>query len=320
MPASTGHTSRITRGRIDRPTHSKPAISSTSRPPAGTVIKTIVNPATEEVLAETYLPEAGGHQHQSSQGGDTNSNLRSSQILRARGRVPVPDRSPDPGAGPGAGRAGEPGQRQADPGEPRCGRAAGCGSLLLLRRVGRQGGACGCRGGAAAVGRCGTGDPVELPADDAGLEDRTGAGLRQHGGAVRRPEATPLTALLFAEICQQADLPPGVVNILTGAGATGRADGRGSVPGWTRSPSPAGPRGRGAGRSHRPSPAPARRQHSRSLGGKATTWSSTTPPSSGRRGHRQRHLLQPGPCVLRRVGGGGAVSRRRGRRPAARSA
>jgi aldehyde dehydrogenase (NAD+) len=36
-------------------------------------------------------------------------------------------------------------------------------------------------------------------------------------------ETTPLTALLFAEICQQADLPPGVVNILTGAGATGRA-------------------------------------------------------------------------------------------------
>ena len=35
-------------------------------------------------------------------------------------------------------------------------------------------------------------------------------------------ETTPLTALLFAEICQQADLPPGVVNILTGAGATGR--------------------------------------------------------------------------------------------------
>ena len=36
-------------------------------------------------------------------------------------------------------------------------------------------------------------------------------------------ETTPLTALLFAEICQQADLPAGVVNIITGAGATGRA-------------------------------------------------------------------------------------------------
>jgi aldehyde dehydrogenase (NAD+) len=36
-------------------------------------------------------------------------------------------------------------------------------------------------------------------------------------------ETTPLSALLLAEIIQQADLPPGVVNILTGAGATGRA-------------------------------------------------------------------------------------------------
>ncbi len=35
-------------------------------------------------------------------------------------------------------------------------------------------------------------------------------------------ETTPLTALLFAEICQQADLPAGVVNIITGAGETGR--------------------------------------------------------------------------------------------------
>ena len=35
-------------------------------------------------------------------------------------------------------------------------------------------------------------------------------------------ETTPLTALLFAEICQQAQLPPGVVNIVTGAGVTGQ--------------------------------------------------------------------------------------------------
>ncbi|MGB9376658.1 MAG: aldehyde dehydrogenase family protein [Mycobacteriales bacterium] len=36
-------------------------------------------------------------------------------------------------------------------------------------------------------------------------------------------ETTPLTALVLAEICQQADLPPGVVNVLPGAGDTGRA-------------------------------------------------------------------------------------------------
>jgi aldehyde dehydrogenase (NAD+) len=34
-------------------------------------------------------------------------------------------------------------------------------------------------------------------------------------------ETTPLTALLFADICRQADLPAGVVNIITGAGETG---------------------------------------------------------------------------------------------------
>lgn len=36
-------------------------------------------------------------------------------------------------------------------------------------------------------------------------------------------ETTPLTALKLAEILQEADLPPGVVNIITGAGATGAA-------------------------------------------------------------------------------------------------
>ena len=35
-------------------------------------------------------------------------------------------------------------------------------------------------------------------------------------------ETTSLTALLFAEICQQAALPPGVVNIVTGPGSTGQ--------------------------------------------------------------------------------------------------
>jgi aldehyde dehydrogenase (NAD+) len=36
-------------------------------------------------------------------------------------------------------------------------------------------------------------------------------------------ETTPLSALLLAEVCQQAGLPPGVVNVVTGAGETGAA-------------------------------------------------------------------------------------------------
>jgi aldehyde dehydrogenase (NAD+) len=48
--------------------------------------------------------------------------------------------------------------------------------------------------------------------------------------AILKPaETTPLTALLLAEIAQEAELPPGVISILTGDGATGaalvRADG-----------------------------------------------------------------------------------------------
>ena len=36
-------------------------------------------------------------------------------------------------------------------------------------------------------------------------------------------ETTPITSMMLAEIIQEADLPPGVVNIITGAGATGGA-------------------------------------------------------------------------------------------------
>jgi aldehyde dehydrogenase (NAD+) len=40
--------------------------------------------------------------------------------------------------------------------------------------------------------------------------------------AVLKPaETTPLTALLLADVIQEADLPPGVVNVVTGAGETG---------------------------------------------------------------------------------------------------
>src|SRR4029078_5386380 len=42
-------------------------------------------------------------------------------------------------------------------------------------------------------------------------------------GAPKPASTTPLSALLFADVCRQADLPPGVVNIVTGPGEIGMA-------------------------------------------------------------------------------------------------
>ena len=36
-------------------------------------------------------------------------------------------------------------------------------------------------------------------------------------------ETTPLSALIFASLAAEAGLPPGVINVVTGAGATGAA-------------------------------------------------------------------------------------------------
>src|SRR5262245_27243344 len=53
---------------------------------------------------------------------------------------------------------------------------------------------------------------------------KLGPALACGNTAVLKPaETTPLTSLLLAEICQEAELPPGVVSILTGDGATGAA-------------------------------------------------------------------------------------------------
>ncbi len=90
-------------------------------------------------------------------------------------------------------------------------------------------------------------------------------------------ETTPLTALLFADICRQADLPPGVVNIVTGAGETGRRSS--STPASTRSRSPARPRW--ARRSRARSPAPTSGSPSSSAA-RPPTSSSTTRRSTRR--------------------------------------
>ena len=120
-------------------------------------------------------------------------------------------------------------------------------------------------------------------------------------------ETTPLTALLFAEICQQADLPPGVINIVTGAGrnrsgarrAFRRRQGR--IHRFDRGGQADRPqRGRNREEGH----PRARRQ-----GSQCRVRRRPARPS-GRR-DRQRNLLQPGSCLLRRVAAAGPRVRRR---------
>ena len=109
-------------------------------------------------------------------------------------------------------------------------------------------------------------------------------------------ETTPLTALLFCDVLRQAELPPGVVNIVTGDGRTGAALVEADVDkiAFTGSTEvgkaiqrrlagtgqEADARARRQGREHR-----LRRRRAR----------------PGGRGDRQRHLLQPGPRLLRRL-------------------
>ena len=76
--------------------------------------------------------------------------------------------------------------------------------------------------GHVAVGVCGQIIPWNFPL--LMLAWKIAPALAAGNTVVLKPaEFTPLTALAFAEICQEAGLPPGVVNIVTGDGATGAA-------------------------------------------------------------------------------------------------
>jgi aldehyde dehydrogenase (NAD+) len=75
---------------------------------------------------------------------------------------------------------------------------------------------------ARAIGVCGQIVPWNFPL--LMLAWKIAPALAAGNTIVLKPaEWTPLTALAFAEICQEAGLPPGVVNIVTGDGATGAA-------------------------------------------------------------------------------------------------
>lgn len=76
--------------------------------------------------------------------------------------------------------------------------------------------------GNAALGVCGQIIPWNFPL--LMLAWKLAPALAAGNTVVLKPaEQTPLTALLFAELCQQIGLPAGVVNIVTGDGHTGEA-------------------------------------------------------------------------------------------------
>ena len=108
---------------------------------------------------------------------------------------------------------------------------------------------------------------------------------------------TPLTAYLFADVVRQADLPPGVVNIITGPGEIGMELVRHpevNKVAFTGSTAVGKMIGAGRRRVAQEADAGAGRQ-----GGQHRLRRRAAGP--GDRGDHQRHLLQPGRGVLRRV-------------------
>ena len=155
--------------------------------------------------------------------------------------------------------------------------------------------------------------PVELPAADAGVEDRAGARRRQHGRAQAGRDHAPDRAAV------RGDLPAGRPAARRRQHRHRRGRDR---PGDRRPPRRRQDRlhrlhRRRQGDRHAPSPAP-KKKVTLELGGKAANIVfDDAPDRPGRRGHRQRHLLQPGPRLLRRVAPARAgVGGRRGAREA----
>ena len=120
--------------------------------------------------------------------------------------------------------------------------AAGRRALLLPRRVGRQTSTTPFPAAAwrAPLGVAGQIIPWNFPLRHGRVEDRPGARPCGNTVVLKPAETTPLTALLLAKIIEECELPPGVVNILTGAGRRARRSRATRM--WTRSPSPAAPR------------------------------------------------------------------------------
>jgi aldehyde dehydrogenase (NAD+) len=138
--------------------------------------------------------------------------------------------------------------------------------------------------------------PWNFPLLMLGVEDRTGPGDRATPWSSSRPRRRPLTALLFAEVCQQAQLPPGRRQHRHRRGRD-----RAAIVDHPGIDKIAFTGSTGVGKMIARSIAGTRKKATLELGGKARTSSSTTPPSTRRSRASSRHLLQPGPRLLRRL-------------------
>ena len=195
--------------------------------------------------------------------------------------------------------AGNPRQRQANPRDPRHRHPARGAAFLPSRRLGAIAGV-----RVRRLPRGGRGGPdraVELPAADAGVEDRTSLGLRQHGGV----QASRVHLAERVAVCRAVP-----------AGATAAGRGQHHYRRWRgrRSDGHApGHRQAGLHRLHRSGPPdPPRhcrqRQEALARTGRqiAVHRVRGCRPRCRRRRAGRQHLVQPGPGLLRRFAAAGA--------------
>ena len=158
---------------------------------------TTISPANEEPLAQVGQASAAGRRRRRRRGA---RRVRGRLVGAAAGgarQVHVPDRAAAAGARARVRGAGVAQRRQADQGVARRRPAARRRALLLLRRLGRQARLRVPEPAPAAGRRRRPDHPVELPAADAGVEDRPGARRRQHGRAqAGRDDAADRAAVL----------------------------------------------------------------------------------------------------------------------------
>ena len=189
-------------------------------PSSGSWFET-VNPANEKVLSRVAL---AGDADVDRAVKAARKAFRGWSSLKAGGarQIHLPHRAPAAGARARVRRDRNAGRRQADPRVARRRHPARGRALLLLRRLGRQARIRASRdAGRSPLGVAGQIIPWNFPLLMAAW--KIAPALACGNTVVLKPaETTPLTALQLAEIIREAELPPGVVNIVTGAGDTGR--------------------------------------------------------------------------------------------------